>query len=436
MTYDAALQYIATTLRFGSKPGLDRIKNLLDLIGNPQDSLKFIHIAGTNGKGSVSKAVSAALTKSGFKTGLFISPYVIEFCERIQINGEYISHEELAEEVETIKPFAEELSEHPTEFELITALAFDYFKKKKCDIIVLEVGLGGRFDATNIIKNPLASVITSISYDHMDFLGDTLPEIAFEKCGIIKNDGVTVTSPQQKPEVLEVIMKSCAQRNNTLVVPNISSVKIQNEGIDGTDIKYGEIPIHIPLAGRHQILNFLTAFETVKALLRRGINIQDKAIIDGMAEVKFPARMEILNRQPLVLLDGAHNFAGAAALRDSITRFIKEKPVLIIGMLKDKEYEKSISLLAPLAKAVVAVKPESPRALHQNELKDIISKYCKNSAGCENYSGAFKKAIEYSGGAPIVICGSLYLAGSMRKTVKEVFKTTKAIPHNFKCTDV
>jgi len=417
MTYDSAVKYIEATLRFGSKPGLSRIRNLLESIGNPQDDLRYIHVAGTNGKGSVSKAVSSVLTKSGFKTGLFISPYVTEFCERIQINGKYISHSDLAEEVEYLKCFIEKSDDQLTEFEIITALAFDYFKKQNCDIVVLEVGLGGRFDATNIIKKPLVSVITLISYDHMKILGDTLPKIAYEKCGIIKDGGITVSAPNQKPEVLETIMSSCAERSNTLILPNLSSVKIIKERIDGTDINYGGTNIHIPLPGRHQIANFITAYETLKALSRQGIDIPNDKIAEGMASVRFPARLEILSRSPLVILDGAHNVNGAEALADYINRYLREKPVIIIGMLRDKEYEKAAAILAPLAKSVITVKPDNPRALDHNQLADIVKKYCHDTIACDDHMLAFKKALELSNGSPVIICGSLYLASTMRNIV-------------------
>lgn len=424
MTYDDALKYISNTLRFGSKPGLDRVKSLLDLMGNPQDSLKFVHIAGTNGKGSTANAIAGALTQSGVKTGLYISPYVTEFCERIQIDGRKIAHDELAAEVGYISSFVDESGqngEHPTEFEIITALAFDYFKRHGCDVVVLEVGLGGRFDATNIIKRPLVSVITSISLDHTEILGDTISKIAFEKCGIIKDGGITVTTPSQQPEALEEIMRTCAKRQNKLVIPSLSSVKIAREGIDGTDIDYGGARLHIPLAGRHQISNFITAYEAVKALSGQGIAISEDDIPLGMAKVRFPARMEVLNRSPLVLLDGAHNPAGALALADAVRRYVNEKPVLVMGMLADKDYETAIATLAPLAKAFVAVRPDSPRALEPCETARAAEKYCDRVSFCDGYPEAFSRALEFSHGAPIVVCGSLYLAGGMRRIIMQYF---------------
>jgi dihydrofolate synthase/folylpolyglutamate synthase len=424
MTYEDALLYIQGTLRFGLKPGLERIEKLLSLMGNPQDFLSIVHVAGTNGKGSTSNAIAAALKQSGCKTGLYISPFVSDFCERIQIDGNQITHDDLAAEVEQIKPLVEQATcegEHPTEFEIITALAFNYFKKQGCGAVVLEVGLGGRFDATNIIKKPLVSVITSISYDHTDILGDTLEKIAFEKCGIIKNDGVTVTSPGQSAPALEVIMSTCAERSNRLIIPNLAAVKILNEGLDGTDIEYGDLSLHIPLVGRHQIANFTTAIEAVKALSALGINVSDTDISAGMAKVKFPARLEVLHSSPLVLLDGAHNPSGALALADSISRYSHEKPVIIMGMLADKDYETAVGTLAPLAKAVVAIRPDSPRALTPQKLAEVAARYCGNTSFYENYEEAFKGAMDLSAGAPVIVCGSLYLAGSMRKIILQYF---------------
>lgn len=427
MTYQNAIEYIESTLRFGSKPGLLRIRELLEKMGNPQDSLKFIHVAGTNGKGSVSNAVSAALREGGLKTGLFISPYISDFCERMQINGENISHTDLADEVENIKPYAESLKEHPTEFELITAVALNYFKRNNCDVVVLEVGLGGRFDATNIIKKPLVSVITSISLDHMNILGNTIRQIAFEKCGIIKPGGITVTCPNQSSEALEVIMSECARLNNTLIMPSLSAAEILDENIFGTHISYGKTDMRIPLAGRHQIANFLTAFETVKVLSAQGFCVPDAAIANAFSKVRFPARMEILNHSPLIVIDGAHNRGGASALSDSIKRYFCEKPVLMIGMLKDKEFEEFIKTVVPLAASVIAVTPENPRALSEHTLAEVAKQFCGSVVCGGDYPSAVRIAVSRCGGAPIVICGSLYIAGKMRTAVNEFFNYSNSI---------
>ena len=428
MTYTQALEYIHSTLKFGSKPGLECIGRLLELMGNPQDSLRFVHVAGTSGKGSTSAATAAVLKTAGYKTGLYISPYIEDFCERIQVNGEMISHDELAAAVEAIIPFAQsigELYEHPTEFEIITALAFDYFKKTKCDVVVLEVGLGGRLDATNIIKTPLVSVITSISYDHVEILGNTLEKIAYEKCGIIKRGSVTVSSPSQDTGALSVIMESCARCENTLIIPNLSSVNILSEGIEGTSIVYGQIKLFIPLCGRHQINNFLTAYEVLVALRERFyFNITNEIITSGMAAVHFPARIEVLNNSPLVIVDGAHNPAKLSALAQTINRFIKcRKITVIMGILSDKDIETSIALIAPYANNFIALEPESPRALAATKTAKVAMLYCKNVVVGQNYTQALEKALEAAGNdGAVIICGSFYLAGPMRKLALEKFK--------------
>ncbi len=283
------------------------------------------------------------------------------------------------------------------------------------------MGLGGRFDATNVIKKPLVSVITSISYDHTDILGDTLAKIAFEKCGIIKEGGVTVTSPGQSVSALEVIMSSCTLRQNRLIIPNLSAVKILKEGLDGTDIEYGGLKLHISLIGRHQIANFITAVEVVKTLREQGINVSDDDISKGMAKVFFTARLEKLHEAPLVLLDGAHNPSGAAVLADAISRYIKEKPVIIMGMLADKDYKTAVATLAPLACAFIAVKPDNPRALEARILAETAASYCGKTSYYEDFEEAFKSAMWLAKGVPVIVCGSLYLAGNMKKIILHYF---------------
>lgn len=424
MTYEEALSYIHSTLRFGSRSGLSRIAHLLEQIGNPQNRLRFVHVAGTNGKGSTSSAIAAALREAGYRTGLYISPYIEDFCERIQINNQYIAHEDLADELEALLPVLEaSKSEHPTEFELITALAFAYFARQNCDIVVLEVGLGGRFDATNVIPAPLVSVITSISLDHTAILGDTVKKIAFEKCGIIKQGGETVTSPGQTQGVLDVITGICKERGNALHIPRLEQAQILEENIYGTKLSYAGHLFTIPLCGRHQIANFLTAFETIRVLNTRGLHIPLQKAIDGMAQVTFPARMERLHNQPLVLLDGAHNPAGTAALADTIRRYLAGKRITVImGMLADKDYSHGIANIAPLASRFIAVRPDSPRALDAQETARVAAS-CGADAVCfGSLEDAFTDAWAHTGLEDVLlICGSLYLAGPMRHVVRSYF---------------
>ncbi|ADU27027.1 bifunctional folylpolyglutamate synthase/dihydrofolate synthase [Ethanoligenens harbinense] len=424
MTYEEALAYIHSTLRFGIQPGLSRIARLLGRIGNPQEHLRFVHVAGTNGKGSTSAAIAAALRKAGLRTGLYISPYIEDFRERIQINGRYIAPGELAAELARLLPFLNESEgEHPTEFELITALAFAYFARQACDVAVLEVGLGGRFDATNVIPTPLISVITAISLDHTAVLGDTLGQIAFEKCGIIKPGGVTVTSPGQAPEALETITRICAERGNPLHIPQIEKVQIQQEGIDGTSLLYGGQPLSVPLCGRHQIANFLTAYEALRLLPSRGLDISLQNAAAGMADVRFPARLERLHDKPLVLLDGAHNAAGTAALADAVRRYLPGRPVTtVMGMLADKDYAAGVGNIAPLSARFIAVRPDSPRALDPRETARTASAFCANTVFFDDLGDAFADALAHTGAEGVLlICGSLYLAGPMRRLVRGHF---------------
>ena len=313
MTYEESLQYIHSLLRFGMKPGLERIDGLLRRMGSPHDKLRCIHVAGTNGKGSVCAMLSEILQCAGYRTGLTISPYITDFCERMQVNSTPISHEELAGQVEKLKPLLEEISregEPVTEFEAVTALAFQWFYEQKCDVVVLETGLGGRFDATNVIQKPLCSVITSIGMDHTDILGDSYRQIAFEKCGIIKPDGITVSYPEQEQEALGEIMRIAAQRRNTLCMGNAAALEVKRMTVEGSDVVYGRLPLHIPLAGAHQHNNAITAVETAWALNGAGLSIHDGDIQKGIAQVCWPARFEVLASRSIPPPSPTRNWRG------------------------------------------------------------------------------------------------------------------------------
>lgn len=420
MEYDKAIKYIHSAHRFGSKPGLERIRALLSLMGDPQDGLRFIHVAGTNGKGSVCAAVQCALTASGLRTGLYVSPYVTDFCERIQIDGRMISHKELAAVTEKIIPLAQSVAhsiEALNEFEIVTAIALDYYRSQGCDAVVFEVGLGGRFDATNVIGTPLVSVITPISYDHTEILGDTLGKIAFEKCGIIKPGGVTVTSPGQREEAFEVIRDTALRRKNALIIPDITQAKTIREDITGSDIEYRGVKLRIPLCGKHQIANFITAYESVKAACKRlGRTISDEAIREGFAEVSIPARLETLSKSPLVLLDGGHNPSAIDVLTGVMDRYLTGRKITaVMGICRDKDYEKAIPAVARRAAHFIAIRPDSPRALEAEETVSAASAYCDDCRPCDDMRKALDTALEFAGpDGAVVICGSFYLAGPMR----------------------
>ena len=425
MNYKETLQYIHSLLRFGSRPGLERIRILLERLGNPQDKLKFIHVAGTNGKGSTTSMIVAALSKAGYRTGQYISPYVVKFRERMQIDGEMIGKDELSALMDRVRPEIEAMAakdEIITEFEAITAAAFLWFYERGCDIVCLEVGLGGRFDATNVIGTPEASVICSISLDHVEILGHTLSQIAMEKCGIIKPHGITVCYPLQEPEALAVIMEHAAENENLLVMGNFASAEILEENMLGSRFLYRDMELELSMAGQHQIANAITAVETLLTLRSKGYALSDTAIKEGLASVRFPARMEVLSRSPLIVLDGAHNLSGMEAL-ERVVASLDKKVTIIMGMLSDKDYQACAALMAPHVKKFAAIWPENPRALDPKVLADLVRPYCQETEAFESYDAAISFAME--GLLPedaLFICGSLYLSTSMREKMTAILQ--------------
>lgn len=412
MTYDNALEYIHSFLKFGSKPGLERILALLDELGNPQKNLRIVHVAGTNGKGSVSTMLSNIFIADGKKTGLFTSPYIVDFCERIQIDGEMISHEKLASLTEKIKPIVEKLNSkgiEPTEFEIITAMAFDFYYQENCDIVVLEVGLGGLLDSTNVIENPLASVITSISFDHTDILGNTLTEIAQQKCGIIKENSVTVAYPLQDLQVIKEIRKTTTERNNRLVVPDLSLMKIEECSFEKTVVKYNDNQFTLHLFGEHQIYNMLTAVETAFSL-----DVPLESIQKGVENTTMPARVEFLSKN--VILDGGHNESGTKMMSKVLSLF--EENTVVVSMMADKDVENSVKNLSTNAKMMIATECSNPRAMKAEELALICSKFCKKVIAVSDPFKAIDRATEENNGKLLAVCGSLYLASQVREYLK------------------
>lgn len=405
MNYNEALDYIHSLLVFGSIPGLERITELLEKLGNPQDGLKFIHIAGTNGKGSTCTMLSSVYKESGYKTGLYTSPYIVDFRERMQINGEYIPKETLARLTEKVKNTGIVV----TEFEFITALAFLWFAEEKCDLVVLEVGLGGRFDATNVIKEPLCSVVMKIDYDHTAILGDTIEEITNEKCGIIKKGAPTVSYPLQQKDAFDVIFL----HNKNTAVPDLEDLDILSTDITGNVFIYKGIEYKTRLIGEHQIYNALTVIETVFAA---GLKVAEGALKSGIMKATIPARLELINREPLVFLDGAHNPNGADALSSFMKNYDGEI-CAIVGMMKDKNCEGFLSQVLTFCKSVVTVTvKENPRTATAEELAEIAEKYCTDVTKADDYETAIKLVGEKSKGkAPVFVFGSLYLAGSVRE---------------------
>lgn len=409
MNYNEALKYIHSLLVFGSKPGLERISELLNKLGNPQNDLKFIHVAGTNGKGSICTMLSNIYMKAGLKTGLYTSPYVVDFRERIQLNGEYIEKDILAKLCQQVK----NTNVVVTEFEFITAMAMLYFKLKKCDIVILETGLGGRFDATNVIKYNLASVITRIDFDHTAYLGDTLEKIAMEKSGIIKN-GPTICYPLQEKQAEDTIKSY----SNKFILPNVDNLKILNSDDFGNRFVYNNEEYKTSLSGEHQIYNALTVIETVKAA---GISVSKNNITEGIASATVPARLEVISQKPLVVLDGAHNQNGGKALAEFLKKH--KNTVAIIGMMADKDCDSFLETTLPFVKKVVTVTvKENPRTMSAENLADLARKYCNDVITADSYKQAINIASERLEDSPLFVFGSLYLAGGIRDDLISYFK--------------
>lgn len=408
MNFDQSVEYIHSLLAFGIKPGLERISMLLDLLGNPQDELKIIHVAGTNGKGSTSTTISNMLIAGGKKTGLFTSPYVIDFCERIQIDGKNVSKNLFADCVTQVREKIEELNKKDiiiTEFEAITVSAFLCFVKAECEYVVLEVGLGGRFDATNVVKNPEAVVITSISLDHIAILGDTIEKIAFEKCGIIKNNVPVITSFNQHKDALKVITETCKSKNCNLIITDPGKTEILDDSIFGTLFSYDDNVYKTKLTGNHQIENAVNAIECARVL-----GIGENAIAQGIESTRMIARMEVIGEKPLIIRDGGHNEGCAEALYNFLKKYNVQNINMLIGLMADKDVEGYVSKIAPLCKSAVTVTPSNPRALNGEKLKEITEKYCNEVTFINNPQEGYKYIISNTeADETILICGSFYM---------------------------
>ncbi|MFR0018336.1 MAG: bifunctional folylpolyglutamate synthase/dihydrofolate synthase [Paraclostridium sp.] len=428
MNYNEALQFIHESHKFGMRLGLDNIKKLLELLGNPQNNLKIIHVAGTNGKGSTCSFISSILKESGYKVGLYTSPFLETFTERIRVNGENIREEEVGKIVSLIKEKIEimvsEGYSYPTEFEIVTAMAFYYYNQEKVDFVALEVGLGGRYDATNVIDKPVVSAITSISLDHTGILGDTLGKIAFEKGGIIKEDCPTIVYPQQE-EASEVIKNICAEKKSKYIECDFKNIEIKSSNINSQiyscNINGKELrDLEIKLIGDHQIKNSIVALNVIEYLNDIKItNISEENIRKGLLETKWPGRIEKISENPMFIIDGAHNEEGAKSLTNSIDKYFENKnKILIIGMLEDKDIESVLDLLIPKFNNVITTTPDNPRAIDANKLKEKIERYNIEVTCKPNIKEAVDYALEISNKDDVIIsAGSLYMIGNVRTII-------------------
>lgn len=429
MKYEEAMKYITEVGNFGSNYGLERTYKLLEHLGNPERDLKLIHIAGTNGKGSTTSMITEILMREGYKVGMYTSPFIEEFEERIQINRNNIPKESLAILMDEIKVAVDKVIEagynHPTEFEIITVLMLLYFKKENIDFGVIEVGLGGTLDSTNVIK-PIIQVITSISFDHTNLLGNTLEKIAREKAGIIKKGIPTVIYPQQE-EVLKVIKNKCFEMDSELYIANNENLKFEN--IVNLDkpyqlLKYNnEIDILLPLLGEHQIINLSVAMQAIEVLNNKNIiDISIANIVKSIKNVSWKGRLEVLSNNPYVVIDGAHNIQGIKTLSRNIKKYFKyENLYLILGILADKDVEEMIKIITPMAKKVYSVTPNSIRGELAESLKDEVSKFNKNCKAFDKYEEAYLEALNDASEKDLILAsGSLYMIGDMRKIIRKI----------------
>ena len=426
MNYEEARVYLDETSKYGSVLGLENMKALLNRLDNPQESLKFIHISGTNGKGTVLAYLSTILHKAGYRTGRYISPTLFSYRERIQVNEEIIEKEALARHVTAIADAVADMKEKkagiPTAFEIETALAFLYFKEKNCDIVVLETGLGGALDATNIIQTTQLEVITPISMDHTDILGKTLKEIAVQKAGIIKPHTTMVTAVQKK-EAKEVLQKVCKEKESRFCEVEIEELKDIHYGYIRQSFSYKNWKnVEISLAGEFQIQNGALALEAVNQLRREGFSLPDEAVYAGMKEAKWSGRFSVMSQNPLIILDGAHNPQAAEALKKSLELYFKGKKLYyVFGVFRDKDYKKIIEITAPLAEHIVTVEtPDNPRALPAEDLKKQIEKVNASVEISESIEEAIKKDLSYMGAEDVlVIFGSLSFLGIAAKAIQD-----------------
>lgn len=426
MKYEDAVAYIEECNSLGSVPGLTSIDSLTKALGRPQDSLKFIHVAGTNGKGSVSAFIATALREAKLKVGRYVSPTIFTYRERFLINDRMISKRELGELMEILKNACDMLTAegnpHPTSFEIETALAFLYFQKKECDIVVLETGMGGALDATNIIGAPLLCILTSISMDHMQFLGDTIEAITLQKCGIIK-EGTTVVSTKQDKSAADVIENFCKRKNAELLVADCSKASKVRAVLSKQSFSYNNIKYEIPLLGSYQIENAVLAITALKWLSQNGYAmLTDGVIQKGLLGTVWKGRFSVIGKKPYFITDGAHNVAAAEKLAETIRfYFTNRRIVYIMGMFRDKEYEKVIRITAPLASQIITVAaPGNPRALPALELAEAVRKVNSNVTNADSLEEAVEMSYLFADKDSVIIAfGSLAFLGKLMTIVEE-----------------
>ncbi|MEG1925207.1 MAG: folylpolyglutamate synthase/dihydrofolate synthase family protein [Ruthenibacterium sp.] len=417
MTYEEALDWVHTLPRLAATPGIENTRRLLAKMDNPEKNLKFVHIAGTNGKGSATVMLASVLKEAGYKTGANISPYVLDFRERFLLDGEMIDTQTLAGLLSEVRSAIEDIGGSFVEFDVVTAAALLWFARETCDIVCMEVGLGGRLDSTNAIENTLVACVMAIGKDHTELLGDTYDKIAAEKCGIFKNHCDVVAYPLQPQAAMDEIVLRAAAAKCALTVPEMEDLHVYRAPAFENRVDYGGYDLNIPFPGIHQACNAMVVVEAALRLCDHAFTISDEAIMDGIAKARFPARIEVLHQNPLVLLDGAHNPDGARALADTLKAANVHHLTAVIGVLNGKNPEEMLTALSPCFEEVLTVTPQSPRAMSAAALAALAKKHFAKVTACDSVSAAIAKAKQNIDGG-IVVCGSLYLAAEARKILK------------------
>ena len=422
MNYEQALEYIHAVQWAGHKPGLSRTRTLLAALGDPQRQLRFVHIAGTNGKGSTAAMMASCLRKAGYRVGLYTSPFINRFNERIQVDGQQIGDQELVELVEKVRPAAEAMTDVPTEFEIITALGMLYFAQKQCDVVVLEVGLGGTLDSTNVIEHPECAVITALGMDHVKELGPTLADIAAAKAGIIK-EGCPVVSYGGVPEADAVIRRVAAEKHAQLTEVDFGRLQVDGGDLDQVTFDFDGLDrVRLPLIGSYQPRNAALAITALRVMREKGWNIPESAIRAGLETVQWAGRFELLRHQPAFVLDGSHNSHGMTATVQSLRdRFPGQKFVFLVSIMADKDVDKMLELLAPLAVRFVTVAAHTPRAMPAQTLAEHIRRYGCTAEAAPTIEAGVKRAVELGGEGPVCALGTLYFSGDVRKAFAELF---------------
>lgn len=422
MNAEQAIAYIHSVCWKGSIPGLGRTQELLEKMGNPEKKLKFVHIAGTNGKGSTAAMTASILNKAGYRTGLYTSPYIYRFHERIQVDGVEISDEDLTEITEYVKPLADSMAQSPTEFELVCCIAFEYFYRKKCDIVVLEVGMGGAWDATNVIEVPEVAVITNIGLDHTEYLGDTVEKIAETKSGIFKPHGHGVVY-RSTPSVEAVYERVCAERDVSLRKADFDGLVLKAHTLEGQVFDCGSRKnLVLPLLGDHQLHNASVVLSIADTLIGEGWKISEQNIYDGIRDVRWPGRFDIVCRKPLFIIDGGHNPQCIEALVKNIRDYLAGKKVIALtGVLADKDYADMYKPVMPLVDRFVCITPPNPRKLEAEQLARYLRQAGAQAQASESILDGVKKAMELAGEDGVVLCfGSLYSIGGIRDALKDL----------------